>query len=202
MVKTKRRWAFGMVSTALQIGHAVVAAGAVGAAMLVVLHFSGMPWSLGRWLLPARLAVAAVPCLHVLLMLVMPVWSGMAARAKPGASRLWAWLGYLVPLAGYWMPAKILGGLVSGQTPEDARLRTLIRLWGVARGLAAPSAIIALILLLFTLDRAGKVTAGVFVVYMIVTLLAANGLSFVVVSRMQRYLATTAVDARQAEVFA
>ncbi len=201
MAKTKRRWAFGAVSTGLQIGHATVAAATIGFGLLVLVQVSPARLDLSAGRNIALVAVIAGLCLHGLLMLATPVWAWLAARTQTQVSRLWAWLGYLVPLASYWLPAQTLRGLVGSADTDGARLRTQILLWGVARGLAAPSAFVAVGYAVYKSGLTGLPAGWVVVGYMIVTIAAANLLSLLTIGQMHRHLAANAVEARHAEVF-
>ena len=117
------------------------------------------------------------------------------------ASRLWAWLGYVIPLAGYWFPAHNLRQLVDGAAPDATRLRTLILAWGIARNLASPLVVIIVVYGLYRLGPTSNVTAGIAAVYMLLSFIAANLLSLIMISQVRRYLDTGAVDERHAEVF-
>ncbi len=134
-----RRDVFGVVCTALQVGYTVVAVAIVGVAALVAIEESPVRFDFGHWAQPVLWAIAAVPILHFLLLPATALWSGMAAHAQSRVSSLWAWLGYFIPVAGYWLPLRTLQGLVTGSDRPDVHLRALILAWGMARNLASPS---------------------------------------------------------------
>jgi len=201
MAKTKRRWAFGAVSVALQIGHGLVAIATVAIGLLVLVQFSPARIALAHWSTWLGSSVAAIFGLHLLLMLATPLWHRLGARTQTRVSRLWAWLGYFIPLASYWLPARSLGELADGSAPETTTLRRLILAWGVTRSLAAPVVVIAVVYGLYRLGPTSNVTAGIAVTYTLLIVIAANLLSLLTVGRVYRHLTTTAIDERHAEVF-
>ena len=202
MAKTKRRSAFGAVGTGLQIGHGLVAVATVGVGLLVVVQLSPAHRTLGRWdTTQLGMGVLAIFVLHILLMLTTPLWHWLAVRTQTKVSRLWAWLGYFIPLASYWLPARNLSQLIDGSTPETATLRTLVLAWGVTRSLAAPLVVAAIIYGLYKLGPTSNITAGLAVAYTLLIITAANLLSLLTIGRMQRHFATAAVDERHAEIF-
>ena len=199
MARTRRPWAFGAVSTALMIGHALVvtAALALGAVIAVARSPMGMP--LGWWHRFFGISLIVVLCLHFILVLAAPLWSWLAARTQTRVSRLWAWLGYFIPAASLWLPAQTLRALAAD---ADEHLRLLVLGWGLARGMAALIVAAPIVYGLYRLGPTSNVTAGLALAYMFLSVIAANLLSLLMIGRMRLYLATAAVDTRHAEVFA
>ena len=202
MARAKRRWAFDAVSTGLMAGHGIVLLAALGFGLLIWIEFTPVRLNLGRWRDLYADGMAATPGLHLLLMWIMPVWSWLAARTQTQVSRLWAWLGYLIPIAGFWLPVQTLRRLAHGADPEAARLRILIVAWGVARGVSTLSAFIAMMYVIYKSGLTQRAAAIPAVIYLVVTISAAHLLSLLVISGMRRYLASTAIDTRHAEIFA
>ncbi len=201
MAKTEQRRAFGAVSTGLMVGHGLVAVSALAAGLLILIMESPIRLNLNHLTRPLEIAIFCLPGLHVLLMLITPLWSWLAARTQTRVSRLWAWLGYLIPLASYWLPAQTLRRLAEGADPEAARRKTLILAWGVARGLAAPSFFVGLVLVMAKMGLNNTLSGWTVIIYLIVIMFAANLLSLLVISQMGRYLNRAVVDERHAEVF-
>ncbi len=198
----KRRRAFGAVGTGLMVGHAVVAVATIAFSVLAIVQFSAARVDLGHWRLGLMVVVLAIPATHLVLMtLVMPVWSGLAARTQTGVSRLWAWLGYFIPVAGYWLPGQTLRALAAGADPEAPRRRALILAWTVARGVAAPSATIGVALAISRTTLPSHEQGMVMVTYWIIAYFAANLLSLLMIAQMRQHFATGAVEASHAEVF-
>jgi hypothetical protein len=199
--RPKRRWAFGAVSTALMTGHAVVVAGALGTGLIALIQSSPMRRDLHRLSQPLMIAVLCAPCLHLVLMLVTPLWSWLAARTRTRVSRLWAWLGYFIPLASYWLPAHTLNQLAEGADPEAPRRRTLILAWGIARGLAAPSFFVGFVALLMNLHLGSDKEGWAIIIYVLIVLVVSNLVALLTIAQMRRQLATGATDESHAEVF-
>ena len=197
---TTRHRAFDRLTVALQVGHGGVALATIIAGTLLVIQLSthikfGL-WN--GWLGRGLLMTAAG---HLLIMFTTPLWNGLGVRTQKGSARLWAWLGYLVPVASYWLPARNLRRLIDGTSPESHRLRTLVLVWGLARSLATPEIMAAIVYGLYRLDHHDDVTAFIALAYMLISVIAANLLSLVVLGRMHRYLLTTAIDESHARVF-
>lgn len=79
-------------------------------------------------------SIAVVACVagalpYLLAMLVMPAWTGVLAAARPprkgDSTRLWAWLGFLVPGVCYVAPALVFRSLAHEAAPRDGALRVL-----------------------------------------------------------------------------
>ncbi len=77
----------------------------------------------------------------------------------------------------------------------------MILAWGIARNLASPLVVIIVVYGLYRLGPTSNVTAGIAAVYMLLSFIAANLLSLIMISQVRRYLDTGAVDERHAEVF-
>ncbi len=202
MARNRHR-ALDIVTVGLQIGHGLVALAAVtdGVVVLLALSPAHMRFAMtptGRWLSPGVLAIVA---LHIPLMLATPVWAWLAARTQTQVSRLWAWLGYLIPVASYWLPARTLTEMAAGAVTDAEPLRRLILAWGVSRTLATPEIMLAVVYGLYCVDRLGHVTAYIALAYMFISVIAANLLSLIVIGQMRRHLATHTIDERRAEVF-
>lgn len=193
---------FGMVSTALQIGHSIIAVATLAIAGLVAIQLSPLRLNFGPAVSGIAWTIAAVPIVHFLLLVATAVWSGLAARGQTKVSKLWAWLGYFIPVTSYWLPILTLRGLVSTTTDAEIRLRRLILAWGLARGLSAPSALLLVFVACYQFGLPPGWAPPVIVSYIGVTVLAANLVSLFLIGRMRDYLATSAVTARHAEVFA
>ena len=201
-VKPRRPWAFGAVSTGLMVGHGLVTVATAAFGLLVVVQFSVLRTDLTPWRSPLLAVVIIIPATHFVLMtLIMPLWSGLAARTQMGVSRLWAWLGYFIPLGGYWLPGQTLRALAAGTDADATQRRRLILAWTVARGLAAPSAWLAAAVAISRTGLSSHDMGTAMVTYWLVTLFAANLLSLLVIAQMRHHLATGATDARHAEVF-
>lgn len=200
MTKAKTGWAFDAVSRGLMVGHAlVVLAIVVGVLLFVPRHIlPGLGWK--HWDQP--LVWWSVAGLHYLLMLVTPLWSWLAARTQTRVSRLWAWLGYFIPLASYWLPAQTLRGLINTARPQNARLRWQILQWIVARDLAGPFAFVVAVMNLSTynIERPEPFDFSAVYIDMVATGFAANLLSFMVIGGVHRSLTRTETDS--AKVFA
>ena len=202
----QRRRFFDGVSTALVIGHAVAAVGALAGGVLILVEESPLKVSLGMVTRPVEIGLYSLLALHALLMLAMPLWSGLAARGQAGVSRLWAWLGYFIPLASYWLPAQTLQRLAmprlaDGADAEAPRRRMLIVAWGVARGVASPSFFVALVLVMLKMGTDSGMSGWIVIIYIFVAIFAANFLSLLMISQMRRHLLAATVDERHAEVF-
>ncbi len=202
MTGAPRHRALGAVTLALQTGHALVALATVAAGTIAILIMSPAHLRLGplgQWVIGGVLATVT---LHVLLMLATPAWAWLATRTQTRVSRLWAWLGYLIPVASYWLPARTLNELAEGKSPEAEALRKLVPAWGIMRGLTTPEVMAVIVYGLYRLDHKGDVTAYVALAYVILAAGGANLLSLVMLGQVRHYLVTTAIDERASEVFA
>lgn len=201
MTGTPRQRTLGAVTVALQIGHGLVALTTLVIGLIGLLIMSPVHLRLGPLAWWATFAMLAAAALHVLLMLATPVWAWLAGRTQTRVSRLWIWLGYLIPLASYWLPARTLDQLAGGSSPAADTRRKLILGWGIARGLTTPEVLAAVIYGLYSLDHKGNVTAYIAVVYLILAGGGANLLSLIVLGQVRHHLATTAIDEHVSEVF-
>jgi hypothetical protein len=199
---SRRGGAFSLVSTVLQIGHALVAVPTIAFGLFVLVQLSPARHDVGRWEHPILVVVIGTVCLHIVLMLATAVWSWLAARGQKRVSALWAWLGYLIPVAGLWLPPQTLHGLVTAAGPDNGHLRGLVVAWGIARGLATPSVTLLVLFLLFGLRSEFPAQGGLIVGYWIIAIAADNLLSLVMIGQMRRHLAINAINERHAEVFA
>lgn len=198
----RRNNAFNLVSTGLQIGHGLVVLPTLAFGLLILIQLSPARLDVSRWEYPMKAAVIGTLCLHGVLMMATAAWSGLAARGQRRVSPLWAWLGYFIPVVGLWLPVRALHAVVNAAGPGTGRLRRLVVAWGIARGLATPSATLLVLFLLFGLRKEIPAAAGLLVGYWTVTIAATNLLSLFMIGQVQRHLATTAIDERHAEVFA
>jgi len=199
---SRRRGAFGLVGTGLQIGHALVAVSTTAFGLFVLVQLSPARRDVGRWEHAILAVVIGTVSLHIVLMLATAAWSWLAARGQRRVSSLWAWLGYFIPVAGLWLPAQTLHGLVTAAGPGNGRLGGLVVAWGIARGLATPSTSLLVILLLFGFRNELPAQGGLLVGYWIVTIAAANLLSLFMIGQVHHRLTAAAIDERHAEVFA
>lgn len=198
--KTRRPWVFGAVTVVMQVGHSLVAIATLVIGLLILIQFTPARLMIDRQEPWFGFGVIGIALLHILLMLATPLWHWLAARTQTRVSRLWAWLGYFIPFASYWLPARNLRELV-GAAPEAARLRTLILAWGIARSLAAPVVMTAVVYGLYRLAPHSDITAFLAVAYVPLSLIAANLLSLFVTGQVSRHLATHVIDERHAEIF-
>ena len=200
-IKPRGRGAFGAVSVTLQIGHSLVTVATIALGLAILVQLSPARLPLVRWTGLAGTCALAILALHSLLMLATPLWHWLAARGQTRVSRLWAWLGYFIPLASYGLPARNLSRLIEGSAEDIAALKTLVLAWGVVRSLAAPLVVAGVVYGLYRLGPTSNVTAGMAVAYMVVIVATANVLSLLTVSRVHRRLATTEIDERHAAAF-
>mgnify|MGYP000506440307 CR=1 FL=1 len=122
------RWLRGLTITLQILFWIVIALEGLAAALWLAalfIHKSDVPY----------VSLAVVACVagalpYLTAMLVLPVWTAAVAAARPprkgDGTRLWAWLGFLIPGACYVAPALVLRSLAHEAAPRDGALRVLV----------------------------------------------------------------------------
>lgn len=88
--------------------------------------------------------------LHVPTFLLLPAWTGLAAaqpRTTGDGTRVWAWLGYLIPAINYVAPVLVLRSLAREAAPSNSGLRALALFFWLARLTTGGSGVVIFVLI-------------------------------------------------------
>ncbi len=157
---------------------------------------------LGLGAIPAFLGFA----LHIATIPVLPAWTGVAAAARPykagDNTRLWAWLGYLIPAVSYVAPVLVLRAVAREAAPSNSGMRVLALLFWLARLTTSVAGVfvVALISMLVTRDGPEN-NASVLFGIIASCLCAGSFLGARLVTGLSRAVVAHTTGAEQADVF-
>ncbi|WP_443748700.1 hypothetical protein [Asticcacaulis solisilvae] len=149
-------------------------------------------------------AAGALP--YLIAMLVLPVWTAVVAAARPprkgDGTRLWAWLGFLIPGACYVAPALVFRTLAREAAPQDGPLRVLaLAFWSVRLVTTFLGGFLLLILCILVFGSDADREMPVWACLMTICLGAAALLGLRLAVRLSRAMIAHVTSAGHAEVF-
>ncbi|MBW8734138.1 MAG: hypothetical protein JF571_07515 [Asticcacaulis sp.] len=198
------KWLRGLTLTLQILLWIVVVFEALAAALWLAALFvnkTDVPYEAIAWM---TCAAGALP--YVIAMLVLPVWTAVAASARPKRpgdhTRLWAWLGYLIPGVCYVAPALVLRSLAHESAPQDAILRVLVLAFWLVRlttTFLAGFLLMVVCIIAFNND-AGRATPS-WLGILTICVGAASWLGIRLTARLSRAVISHTADIAHTEVF-
>jgi len=197
-------WTRGLTMSLQILFWVVIAFEGLAAALWLAalfIHNSNVPY----------VALAVVACVagavpYLIAMLVLPVWTAVVAGARPprkgDGTRLWAWLGFLVPGVCYVAPALVFRSLAREAAPRDSALRVLaLVFWSLRLTTTFLGGFLLLVLfiIVFGNDAEREMPAWMGLMTLCIGTAAAFGVRLV--PRLSRAVVSHVTSAEQSEVF-
>ena len=138
---------------------------------------------------------------------VLPAWTAAAAAARPtrphDGTRLWAWLGYLIPVISYVAPVLVLRTLAQEIAHSDHGLRVLALVFWLVRLITSVAGVfIMLVVASVALHSPGPDDGAVaFFAVVAASLCAGSLLGARLVGRLSRAVIAHATGVEQAAMF-
>lgn len=154
----------------------------------------------------AVMAAAAGALPYLLAMLMLPVWTGVVAAARPprkgDRTGLWAWLGFLIPGVCYVAPALVFRSLALEAAPQDGALRLLaLAFWSARLATTFLGGFLLLILCILIFGNDGDREVPVWASLLTICIGAAALLGIRLVARLSRAIVSHTTSTRHSEVF-
>ncbi|MBW8881941.1 MAG: hypothetical protein JF615_11160 [Asticcacaulis sp.] len=198
------KWLRGLTLTLQILLWIVVVFEALAAAMWLAalfVHKTDVPY---QAIAVVTSVAGALP--YVIAMLVLPVWTAVAAAARPRRpgdhTCLWAWLGYLIPGVCYVAPALVLRSLAHDSAPQDGILRVLVlAFWSVRLTTTFLAGFLMLIVCIIAFSNKAGRAMPLCLGILTICVGAASWLGVRLTARLSRAVISHTADIAHTEVF-